>query len=214
MLYQGLKKIPVVPVSRPTLFLFLPTLLFFQQDWPCDPIFSGWLRAARTAYQNGVCCHNNIDVGTLLKIAQQKTAKTMKQIFKKMFISDLPTLIFSRYETGTTGFFRPNEENYTVCSWGQTVSTLALGKSTVNERWHSSHNVDALKTVILYCTNTIIKDSFVHWNCPYIFCFWTSKLYVGIKTHDSEVVFGTSWLLSLYQIRYAAKVVGVPVRYG
>jgi hypothetical protein len=93
-------------------------------------------------------------------------------------------------------FFRPNEENYTVCSWGQTVSTL--GKSTVNERWHSSHNVDALKTVILCCTNTIIKDSYVQ-NCPYIFCFWTSKLYVGIKTHDSEVVLGTSWLLSLYQ---------------
>ena len=107
-------------------------------------------------------------------------------------------------------FFRPIEENYTVCSWGQTVSTL--DKSTVNERWHSSHNVDALKTVILCCTNTIIKDSFVQ-NCPYIFCFWTSKLYVGIKTHDSEVVLGTSWLLSLYQTRYAAKVVGVPVRY-
>jgi hypothetical protein len=30
----------------------------------------------------------NIDVGTLLQIAQQKTAKTMKKIFKKKFISD------------------------------------------------------------------------------------------------------------------------------
>jgi hypothetical protein len=47
----------------------------------------------------------NIDVGTLLQIAQQKTAKTMKKIFKKKFISDLPTLIFSQYETGTTGIF-------------------------------------------------------------------------------------------------------------
>jgi hypothetical protein len=84
----------------------------------------------------------NIDVGTLLKIAQQKTVKKYSKIF---FISDLPTLIFLRYETGTTGFFRPIEENYTVCSWGQTVSTL--GKPTVNERWHSSHNIDALKTV-------------------------------------------------------------------
>jgi hypothetical protein len=47
----------------------------------------------------------NIDVGTLL----QKNAKTMKKIFKIKFISDLPTLIFSLYETGTTGiFFRPN----------------------------------------------------------------------------------------------------------
>jgi hypothetical protein len=58
-------------------------------------------------------------------------------------------------------------------------------------QWHSSHNVDALNTVILCCTNTLIKDSFVQ-NCQYIFCFWTSKLYVGIKTHDSEVVLGTS----------------------
>jgi hypothetical protein len=34
--------------------------------------------------------------------------KTMKKILKKKIISDLPTLIFSRYETGTTGiFFRP-----------------------------------------------------------------------------------------------------------
>jgi hypothetical protein len=174
MLYQGLKKIPVVPV-------------------PCDPIFSGWwLRAARTSCQNGVCCHNNywtklpkfvrknyaslvnIDVGTLLKIAQQKTAKTIFPTYLPYFFRDM--------KPEPQGFFRPNEENYTVCRWGQTVSTL--GKSTVNERWHSSHNVDALKTVILCCTNTIIKDSFVQ-NCPYIFCFWTSKLYVGIKTHDS-----------------------------
>jgi hypothetical protein len=29
----------------------------------------------------------------------------MKKIFKKKIISDLLTLIFSRYETGTTGFF-------------------------------------------------------------------------------------------------------------
>jgi hypothetical protein len=31
--------------------------------------------------------------------------KTMKKIFKKKIISDLPTLMFSRYETGTTGIF-------------------------------------------------------------------------------------------------------------
>jgi hypothetical protein len=31
--------------------------------------------------------------------------KTMKKICKKKIISDLPTLIFSRYETGTTGIF-------------------------------------------------------------------------------------------------------------
>jgi hypothetical protein len=40
-----------------------------------------------------------------MQIAQQKTAKAMKKIFKKKIISDLPTLIFSRYETGTTGIF-------------------------------------------------------------------------------------------------------------
>jgi hypothetical protein len=116
------KKIPVVPVPDRSYF-FLPTLLFFQRDWPCDPIFSRWLRAAHTACQNGVCCHTNywtklpkfvhrkyaslvnIDVGTILQIAQQKNGKTMKKLVKKKIISDLPTLIFSRYETGTTGIF-------------------------------------------------------------------------------------------------------------
>jgi hypothetical protein len=91
---------------------------FFQCYWPCDPIFSGWLRAAYTVCQTKLpkFVHRkyasliNIDVGTLLKIAQQKTAKTMKKIFKKKCISYLPTLIFSRYETGTTGiFFRPSD---------------------------------------------------------------------------------------------------------
>jgi hypothetical protein len=101
----------VVPVAdRP--YFFLPSLLFFQRDWPCDPIFSRWLRAAHTACQNGVCYHTNywtkypkfvhrkyaslvnIDVGTLLQIAQQKTAKTMKKIFKKKI------------------YFRPTDPNF------------------------------------------------------------------------------------------------------
>jgi hypothetical protein len=96
----GPKKIPVIPVpDRP--YFFLPTLLFLQCDWRCDPIFSGWLRAAHTVCQNGVCCHTNywtklpkfvhmkyvslvnIDVGTLLKIPQQKNTKTMKKYSKK-----------------------------------------------------------------------------------------------------------------------------------
>jgi hypothetical protein len=99
----------VVP-DRP--YFFLPTLLFFQRDWLCDPIFSGWLRAAHTACQNGVCCHTNnwtklpkfvhrkyaslvnIDVGNLLQIAQQKTAKAMKKIFKKKM------------------YFRPTDPNF------------------------------------------------------------------------------------------------------
>jgi hypothetical protein len=36
--------------------------------------------------------------------------KTMKKNIQKKIISDLPTLIFSRYETGTTGiFFTPQD---------------------------------------------------------------------------------------------------------
>jgi hypothetical protein len=38
--------------------------------------------------------------------------KTMKKILKKKTISDLPTLIFSRYETGTTGFFFTPYSNF------------------------------------------------------------------------------------------------------
>jgi hypothetical protein len=38
-----------------------------------------------------------------MQITQQKTAKIMKKIFKKKFISDLSNLIFSGYEN----FFRP-----------------------------------------------------------------------------------------------------------
>ena len=109
--------------SRPTLF-FSADPIIFSTRLTGDPIFSGWLRAAHTACQNGVCCHTmyrtklpkfvhrkyaslvNIDVGTLLQITQQKTAKTMKKkIFLKRFFSDLQILIFSRYETGTTGIF-------------------------------------------------------------------------------------------------------------
>jgi hypothetical protein len=42
--FTGRKTKPLVPVpDRP--YFFLPTLLFFQRDWPCGPIFSGWLRA-------------------------------------------------------------------------------------------------------------------------------------------------------------------------
>jgi hypothetical protein len=47
----------------------------------------------------------NVDVGTLQQISPQKRQNHEKKIFKKKFISDLLTLIFSRYETGTTGIF-------------------------------------------------------------------------------------------------------------
>jgi hypothetical protein len=58
----------------------MPTLFFYA-----DPFFSGWLRAAA-------------------KMAPVVTLIIEKNIQKKI-ISDLPTLIFSRYETGTTGIF-------------------------------------------------------------------------------------------------------------
>jgi hypothetical protein len=96
----GVKKVPVVPVpDRP--YFFLPTLLFFQRDWLCPYFLRAVAGCSITACQNGVCCHTNywtklpkfvhrkyaslinIDVGTLLQIAQQKTAKTMKKVFKK-----------------------------------------------------------------------------------------------------------------------------------
>jgi hypothetical protein len=137
----GVKKYipgPAVPVpDRP--YFFLLTLLFCQCDWLCDPIFSRWLRAAHTACQNGVCGHTNystklpkfvhrkyvtlvnIDVGTLLQITQQKNTKTMK----KLFISDLPTLIFSRYETRTTGFFYAFSE-VNASTWYKCFDTSAL----------------------------------------------------------------------------------------
>jgi hypothetical protein len=126
------KEIPVVPVpDRPYFFgwpYFLqPTLLFFQRDWLCDPIFFGWLRAAHTACQNGVCCHTNywtklpkfvhrkyaslvtIDVGTLLQIAQKKTAKTMKKIFlKKIYFRPTDPVFFTIWNWNHRYFFRPN----------------------------------------------------------------------------------------------------------
>ena len=44
--YLGLKK--NLWFRFPTDPIFSADLLFFQRDW-CDPIFSGWLRAAHTA---------------------------------------------------------------------------------------------------------------------------------------------------------------------
>jgi hypothetical protein len=84
----GLKK-PMVPVpDRPYFFSADPIIFSMQSK-------SGWLRAAHSACQNRVCCWTklpkfvhrkyisivNIDVGSLLKIAQQKTSKTMKKYF-------------------------------------------------------------------------------------------------------------------------------------
>jgi hypothetical protein len=73
--------------------------------FPTDPIFF-----CRPYY-----FFNAIDRATLfsLGVAAAKMAsvvaliieKNMKKIFKKKIISDLPTLIFLRYETGTTGNF-------------------------------------------------------------------------------------------------------------
>jgi hypothetical protein len=64
----------VVPVPDQPYF-FLPTLLFFRRDSPCDPIFSEWLQAAAKM----------ASVVTLI------IEKTTKNIFKKKIISDLLT---------------------------------------------------------------------------------------------------------------------------
>ena len=76
-------------------YFFLPTLLFFQRDWPWDPIFSWWLRlliqrakmASNYWTKLPKFVHRKyaslvyIDVGTLLQIAQQKTRKNHKKIY-------------------------------------------------------------------------------------------------------------------------------------
>jgi hypothetical protein len=46
---------------------------------------------------------SNIDIGTANRPA--KNRQNYDKNIQKKFISDLPTLIFSRYETGTTGIF-------------------------------------------------------------------------------------------------------------
>jgi hypothetical protein len=75
--------------------------------FPTDPIFFCrpyyfFIAIDRaTLFSPGGC-------GLLPKLASVVTLiieKTMKKIFQKKIISDLPTLIFSRYETGTTGIF-------------------------------------------------------------------------------------------------------------
>jgi hypothetical protein len=53
----------------------------------------------------------------------------IEKTMKKKFISDLPTLIFSRYETGTTGiFFTPNILLIHACRYqlGTTCAFLAV----------------------------------------------------------------------------------------
>jgi hypothetical protein len=131
---QGVKKNTCGSGSRPTLFFSADPIIF---STPIDraTLFSpggcGLLiqRAKMASVVTLIIERNclnssmdrkyaslvNIDVGTLLQIAQQKTAKTMKKIFLKKFISDLPTLIFSRYETGTTGIFFLRPRKICLC---------------------------------------------------------------------------------------------------
>jgi hypothetical protein len=88
-----LEKIPVVLVpDRP--YFFLPTLLFFNAIDRAT-LFS---RVVAGCCQNGVCCHTNY------------WKKHEKNIQKKNYFRPTdPNLIFSRYETRTTGiFFTPN----------------------------------------------------------------------------------------------------------
>jgi hypothetical protein len=57
--------------------------------------------------------------------------KTMKKILKKKIISDLPTLIFSGYETGTTGiFFTPDARHKKMPKhiWAKYVTFACINK--------------------------------------------------------------------------------------
>jgi hypothetical protein len=97
----------------PTDPIFFCRPYYFVNAIDCATLFSpGGCGLLITVCQNGVCCHTNyltklpkfvhrkyaslvnIDVGTLLQIAQQKTAKTMKKIFKKKI------------------YFRPTDPNF------------------------------------------------------------------------------------------------------
>jgi hypothetical protein len=74
--------------SRPTLFFSADPVIF--STWLTVRLY--FLQVVAGYCQNGVCCH------LFLK-------KTRKKYSKRKFISDLPTLIFSRYETGPQYFF-------------------------------------------------------------------------------------------------------------
>jgi hypothetical protein len=90
----GVKKIPAVPVPDRPYFFCRPYYFFNAIDRATlfSPGGCGLL-------PNGVCCHTNY-------------WKNHEKNIQKKIISDLPTLIFSRYETGTTGiFFTP------YCKW-------------------------------------------------------------------------------------------------
>jgi hypothetical protein len=87
--------------------------------------YSGLLiqRAAHTACQNGVCCHTNywtklskfvhrkyaslvnIDVWTVLQIAQQKNAKTMKKYSKKIYFRPTDPNFFTIWNRNHRYFF-------------------------------------------------------------------------------------------------------------
>jgi hypothetical protein len=113
----------VVPVpDRP--YFFLPTLLFFQRDWPCDPIFSGWLRAAAKMASVVSNCWKNTNTNCW---------KNHEKNIQKKIISDLPTLIFLRYETGTTGIFlRLMIPSHTLHHLTKTYDTNSHGYSLRN----------------------------------------------------------------------------------
>jgi hypothetical protein len=78
-LYLGVKNTCGSGSRQP--YFFLPTLLFFQHDWPCNPIFSGWLRAATKM----------ASVVTLI------IEKTMKKYLKKNYFQPTEPNFFTRW---------------------------------------------------------------------------------------------------------------------
>jgi hypothetical protein len=92
----------MVPVSRPTLFFSADPIIFFNAIDRATLFSPG---GCGLLIQRAKMASVDIDVGTVLKIAQQNNRQNHEKKFKKRIIPDLPTLIFSRYETGTTGIF-------------------------------------------------------------------------------------------------------------
>jgi hypothetical protein len=78
-----------------------------------------FLRVVAGCCQNGVCCHTNY-------------WKNHEKKYLKKIISDLPTLSFSRYETGTTGIFvMPQELKHFVRNCNHVIICLTM--------WNCAH---------------------------------------------------------------------------
>jgi hypothetical protein len=109
----GVKKIPAVPVPDRPYFFCRPYYFFNAIDRATlfSPGGCGLL-------PNGVCCHTNY-------------WKNHEKNIQKKIISDLPTLIFSRYETGTTGIFLRLTASGNLCALDASYFIILLQTITI-----------------------------------------------------------------------------------